>query len=267
MSQLLIGADPEIFFKRGGRNISAHTLLPGSKLSPYPVPFGALQVDGTAGEYNIEPAASEDEFVLHNNEVLATLKSMIDPDITLDISASVEYDDDYWKSLPDSVKVLGCDPDYNAYSRVANPKPDASDSLRTGAGHIHVGWTNGENPYDYSHFETCCLMAIQLDYWVGLVGTILDGDTRRKKKYGKAGAFRAKSYGMEYRVPSNWWLQDEGYMRLVYSNTKEAFDTMLGGICLWEEHKEAAQKIIDSDDTEAAVELCNKLAIPFWHLD
>jgi hypothetical protein len=264
---LLIGADPELFFKRNGVNISAHTLLPGSKAAPYPVPFGAVQVDGTAGEFNIDPAANEDEFVLHITEVMKALEQMCDADVELDISPVVEYPEDYWKSLPGSVKKLGCDPDYNAYTKDANPKPKEDDSLRTAAGHLHVGWGKDFNPFEYEHFETCCLLGVQLDYYVGLVCTILDADKKRKQKYGKAGAIRPKSYGMEYRVPSNWYLKDEGYMRLVYANTKAAFTSLQNGEVLLESLGEAARKIIDSDDHEGAVELCNKLAIPYWHLD
>jgi hypothetical protein len=265
--ELLIGADPELFFKRDGVNISAHTLLPGSKVAPYPVPFGAVQVDGTAGEFNIDPASTEDEFVLHISEVMKSLEQMIDADIKLDISPVVEYPAEYWNKLPGFVKKLGCDPDYNAYTKDANPKPKEEDSLRTAAGHLHVGWGKDFNPFEYDHFETCCLLGIQLDYWVGLVSTILDPDTKRKQKYGKAGALRPKPYGMEYRVPSNWWLQSEGYMRLIYSNAKSAFSTMQSGTVLFQDHGEAARKIIDSNDTDAAVELCNKLGIPFWTLD
>jgi hypothetical protein len=265
--ELLIGADPELFFKRAGVNISAHTLLPGSKAAPYPVPFGGVQVDGTAGEFNIDPAATEDEFVLHITEVMKSLEQMIDQDIHLDISPVVEYPAAYWDSLPGVVKKLGCEPDYNAYTREANPKPKEEDSLRTAAGHVHVGWGKDFNPFDYEHFETCCLLGVQMDYWVGLPSTIIDPDTKRKSKYGKAGAFRPKPYGMEWRVASNWWLQDEGYMRLVYSNTKQAFKTMQNGEVLWLSMGEAARKIIDSNDSDAAIELCNKLAIPYWHLD
>ena len=61
--QLLLGADPEAFvvLKDGGIPVSAHGLLPGTKDKPFPVEKGAVQVDGMAAEFNIEPAATEDE--------------------------------------------------------------------------------------------------------------------------------------------------------------------------------------------------------------
>lgn len=264
--ELLIGADPEIFFRKGGQLISAHTLLPGSKQAPYPVPFGAVQVDGTAGEFNIDPASTEDQFVLHISEVMRQLEDMLDTDVELLISASVDYPEDYMASLPGEAKKLGCDPDFDAYKMDANPKPDEATCMRTAAGHIHVGWGTGFNPHDSAHFETCCLMAKQMDFWCGLPSVILDSDTKRKLLYGKAGAFRPKPYGMEYRVCSNFWLKEEGLMRLIYSNTREAFETMKDGIVLAEEHGDVAQTIINSNDVEGAMFMCNKLGIPYWPL-
>jgi hypothetical protein len=189
---------------------------------------------------------------------------MLDPDVTLDIVPSRRYSEEYMTQLPGEAKKLGCEPDFNAYTRDANPKPDETTTLRTAAAHIHVGWGKDFNPHDMGHFEACCTMAIQMDYWIGLPSVIIDPDTERKQLYGKAGAFRPKPYGMEYRVASNWWLKSEGYMRLVYVNTQAAFRTLTDGINLGEEHGETARKIIDSNDRAAAEELCKKLDIPYW---
>jgi hypothetical protein len=60
---ILIGADPELFvFTRSGKPVSAHDLIPGTKYEPHEVGNGAVQVDGVAAEFNIDPAANEDEF-------------------------------------------------------------------------------------------------------------------------------------------------------------------------------------------------------------
>jgi hypothetical protein len=40
--------------------------------------------------------------------------------------------------------------------------------------------------------------------------------------YGKAGAVRAKSYGVEYRVLSNFWLKSEELMGEVYDRAVSA---------------------------------------------
>ena len=47
MTKLLLGADPEIFIKINGLNVSAHGLLAGTKEKPQKVSRGAVQIDGT----------------------------------------------------------------------------------------------------------------------------------------------------------------------------------------------------------------------------
>ena len=62
----LIGADPEVFVTdKNNQFVSAFNMVPGDKAKPYPVPFGAVQVDGMALEFNIEPASTRQEFI-HN---------------------------------------------------------------------------------------------------------------------------------------------------------------------------------------------------------
>ena len=53
---LLFGADPELFVRhKVTRQLtSAHTLIPGTKASPFSVPKGGIQVDGVAAKFNIE---------------------------------------------------------------------------------------------------------------------------------------------------------------------------------------------------------------------
>ena len=49
-----IGADPEVFVADSLTNtfVSAHDLVPGTKLEPFAVNKGAVQVDGMALEFN-----------------------------------------------------------------------------------------------------------------------------------------------------------------------------------------------------------------------
>ena len=62
-------------------NVSAHGLIPGTKYEPYPIPHGALQVDGTALEFNINPSSSYEEFNTNIDEVLKTMMAMLPKDL------------------------------------------------------------------------------------------------------------------------------------------------------------------------------------------
>src|SRR3546814_8173445 len=74
---LPIWCDPEIFMFKNGVPVSAHNAVPGTKYDPYKVKNGAVQVDGMALEFNIDPSHTEEEFVSSVQSVLATLKEMV----------------------------------------------------------------------------------------------------------------------------------------------------------------------------------------------
>ena len=67
--EILIGCDPEVFVKKDGLFKSAHGLIKGDKKNPFKIRSGAVQVDGMALEFNIDPAHNEDEFVFLVNDV------------------------------------------------------------------------------------------------------------------------------------------------------------------------------------------------------
>lgn len=231
---ILIGADPEIFVKKDGNLVSAHNLIPGTKAKPYKVDKGAVQVDGMALEFNINPASSEDEFVANINTVMGCLKGMV-PDHEFCIEPTAHFGKELIESQPEEARVLGCEPDYNAYTGMENPRPDAEFPFRTASGHVHIGWTKDMDPHDPEHFEACRMVTKQLDVMLGVPSLLWDRDKERRKLYGNFGAFRPKSYGCEYRVLSNLWLSNEMLTRFVYLNAHWAIDRLLKGRRYYEE--------------------------------
>lgn len=226
---LKIGCDPEFFVKKDGQLVSAYGLVEGTKHNPYPVPSGAVQVDGMALEYNIEPVSSALDFVKNNKAVLNRLRKMIPADYEFVYEPVAHFGSDYIQSRsPDEVE-LGCDPDYNAYTGEINPKPNKDMPFRTASGHIHIGWTENEDPLNPEHFEACQMLTKQLDYDLGFWARCWDTDTVRKSMYGGYGAFRPKPYGMEYRVLSNAWLQHPALMELVAAAALRATKNLLDG--------------------------------------
>ena len=198
-----VGADPEIFITKNGKPVSVHeTNLPGDKEAPHKTPVGAVQQDGLAAEFNIDPVSSTDFEAFNKNIVntIAMMRSMM-PGYNFAVKPVQEFPEEYLSNLPDKVLELGCDPDYCAYTLQPNPKPDGKVNFRTGAGHVHIGW-GADIPTDNpKHIEICAGFIKQLDRSVGMFMTFIDRDPRRRELYGKAGAFRPKSYGVEYRSP------------------------------------------------------------------
>lgn len=210
-----IGADPEIFMGINGAFISAHDKIPGDKLAPHKVNNGAVQVDGMALEFNIDPAKNYKEFSNNLNVVQKILKDMIGDYEFLNVS-SVYFDELFTKNIPSHNLMLGCQPDYNGWTMEETPMPDQSKLMRTAGGHVHIGGINAKDPYEFHHFGECGRLARILDETVGVYSILWDKDDERRSMYGQAGCFRPKKYGMEYRTLSNSWIFKESTVKFVY---------------------------------------------------
>lgn len=231
---ILIGTDPEIFVRDvEGRYVSGHDLIPGTKAQPFPVMGGAIQVDGTALEFNTNPASTAKEFKDNIASVIAELTKAfqsVRPDLVVTMTPTAVFDQAYFDTLPESAVELGCTPDYNAYTGEENVSPETSEPFRTGAGHIHLGWTKWENPHDEEHFETCRGLVRQLDTVLYPASLLWDSDDKRRTLYGKIGAFRPKSYGVEYRPMSNAYLRSEAVQEFVFETAMKATQDFFDGV-------------------------------------
>lgn len=211
MTRLTFGCDPEVFIrdKKNGKFISAHPFFPGTKDDPHPVEAGAVQVDGLALEFNINPAINEREFVGNVETVLRQLKEMVhkaSPDFEIVYSPTADFDPFDFMMLPFDPKVLGCDPDYDDDGNLKTPPEGMQDlPFRTAAGHMHIGWGTGKKADDPVHMDNCKIFAKSFKTVRGYVPNTAE-EWRRAKFYGAPGSFRPKSYGVELRSPSNWWL-------------------------------------------------------------
>jgi len=245
------GADPELFVKKDGIFQSGYGLIPGDKENPFPVERGAVQVDGMALEFNIDPTSEEEDFVLNLETVLSQLRLMV-PDYELVPSPVADFERAYLESQPEDAKALGCNPDYNGWTGQENTSPDASVSFRTGSGHIHIGWTKDADINSVEHQAQAYALVRQLDFYLGLPSVIYDEDTRRRELYGKAGACRIKPYGVEYRVLSNVWLKSQDMMRWVFRSANDGVAALVGGRCLEDTYGDI-QDIINTSDKDRAM--------------
>jgi len=207
--RFILGTDPETFLSLGGQFVSAHGLFPGTKKEPYKVDKGAIQVDGVALEFNIDPVDNMVDWNRNIETVLLQMKEMVqkvDKDMILKFEPIASFDKKYFDNIPIEAKILGCDPDFNFQGKM-NPAPKLQDvPLRTAAGHIHIGWTEGENPNSASHFEDARFISDKF-YRSGIFTPKLSSEQERLRYYGMYGSFRPKSYGVELRSPSNLWVE------------------------------------------------------------
>ena len=221
--EITVGADPEIFIGHGPEPVSAYGVVPGTKQEPFRVERGAVQVDGMATEFNIDPANTSEEFQLNLTTVMNQLKSMIGDCEFID-TASIDFSDEIIKTQPLEALLLGCEPDYNAYTLEENPTPVPPGNMRTAGGHIHIGGLPSDDPQSPQHLQTMSRLIKAMDECIGTYSIFWDRDDRRRSMYGMAGAMRPKSYGVEYRSLSNKWIFNENLVKFVYDGVARSLE-------------------------------------------
>jgi hypothetical protein len=209
--EIKFGFDPEVFFRNPttGQFVSVHNIVPGTKAEPHKIDDDiSVQVDGLSCEFNTRPTTDKAEAVKLLMKGLNIIENTYCKPNGLEmvITPVADFSKEYLDSLPDSVKELGCEPDYNAWTGKVNPRPDGAVTFRTGSGHIHIGFTEGEDTSNQDFINECCVITKELDFVVGFQSLAWDENFQRRDLYGKPGAFRPKPYGLEYRVLSNAFL-------------------------------------------------------------
>jgi len=194
-----LGCDPEFFFMRDGKVVPSTELIKkvrGASVIP----------DGFQGELNPqasfcrEIAATKIAQALEEARDIAGINKC-----TLDFSVGHTIDDETWKRTPILTKRFGCNPTENINKEKHRLVTGLREKYRCAGGHIHLG-------LDYivrNRKDTEKLIKV-MDILVGNTFVMLDRDpdnARRRKFYGRAGEFRNKPYGVEYRTLSNFWLK------------------------------------------------------------
>ena len=255
----LLGADPEVFLQKDGYFFSGFGMIKGDKRHPQKVDKGAVQVDGMALEFNIDPATCEEEFVNNVQAVMGTLQSMV-PEYQLTPTPTAHFTPEYMATQPDEALELGCEPDFCAYTGKANDKPDGNVCYRTGAGHVHIGITENKDIDDPIHKQMCDIIARELDVYLALPSLLFDEDTERRSLYGKAGCIRYKEYGLEYRVLSNKWLSSPELISWVYRSVATCLRNLSAGV-RHQDTLDNVEEIINNSDVEAAKAIIKQLGL------
>lgn len=248
-----VGADPEIFVTDGQLARSVIGKIGGTKVAPMPLPIGdgfAVQEDNVALEFNIPPSSSKAEFVANLKKATGFLEDSVYNmygwkfDKRSAISFALEELND------PRAFVFGCEPDYNAWTGRVNPRPRAEDKcLRSAGGHVHIGFDNPA--VDGRKLVRCC------DLRLGVPSVIMDEGQLRKQLYGKRGAYRPKSFGVEYRTLSNFWIFDDKLIEWVHNGVAKALEDALAGLPVEEDDK-LIKAAINNNDVKAARQLIDK---------
>lgn len=127
---ITIGADPEMFLVDTSNNeiICAKGIIPGKKNKPYtkglPKGFG-VEIDGILAEFNIPPCSDKTEYIDSIKFMKDWIRNYVknkNPNLDILCKSSTVVPD---RCIADpDVNQIGCDSDYNAYTREVNPQVD-----------------------------------------------------------------------------------------------------------------------------------------------
>ena len=254
VDNVTIGADIEVFLENNlGEIISAEGIIKGTKDEPFRFmdnnDYFGTSLDNVMAEFCIPPATNHKEFYDYIQHALGYINTSLPENVRTIAIPAAKINEKYLQT--DNAKLFGCDPDYNAWLMgYMNPIPEAKGNLRSCGGHIHIGYGT---PNDL--ISMCIIRA--MDIYVGLPSILQEPDNERKSLYGKAGAFRMKPYGVEYRTISNYYINSEQLTNWVFNNTLEAIAFVNAQKSVTEEEAHAIRTAINSNEKALAKTMCD----------
>lgn len=251
-----VGADIEVFLmhKDTKEIVSAEGMIQGSKDFPFVFeePFYATSLDNVMAEFCIPPATSPSEFYMSIQKALKYINKTIPKHLKAAAIPAAFLDSKYLQT--ENAMLFGCIPDFNAWTLQENPAASKGGTLRTCGGHVHIGY---EEPQE--HVNIALVKA--MDLFVGVPSILFEPSNPRKMMYGKAGSFRHKQYGVEYRTISNYYLESKSLTNWVFDNTVEAINFVNKGSELSTSDESEIVDCINQSDEGMAFYLVSKFDI------
>jgi Phage phiEco32-like COOH.NH2 ligase-type 2 len=216
-----IGSDIELFLrdKQTGEIVSAEGIAKGTKHEPYVFDpsskYFATSLDNVLYEFCIPPSRRLEEFVNNIKKSMSYVNATLPDRLCYAPIASARLAMHFLET--ENAQIFGCEPDYNAWTGNMNNAPSVNTSLRSAGFHVHVG-------FDDPNREEAEELVRAMDLLLGVPSVLIDPDKDRRNLYGRAGSFRPKPYGLEYRVLSSFFASSEELMAWVYESTIKAID-------------------------------------------
>lgn len=259
IKDVLIGADVEFFIRHTttGEIVSAEPYIKGTKDNPFVFDnnnkYFATSLDNVLAEICIPPARTKEEFYNYLRKSINYVNSTLPKDYCTVAQPAHFFNEKYLQT--ENAQTFGCEPDFNAYTGRENAAPASSDkTLRSGGGHIHIGYADPEESTNRTIIRA-------MDLFLSIPLVITEPDNKRKELYGKAGCYRPKKYGVEYRTISNYYCNSRKMIYWAYEATHAAIrwlneDNKIEGVL-----GDYVQKTINNNDKENALKLIDNFKL------
>lgn len=192
----------------------------------------SLYVDGASLELNVKPSSST-EVVIQNLRRTLRVAAQIArfTNYKLVVNPSIPINSQQIENGGVALTVFGCDPDESIYLDKVDPATiDAKLCFyRYFGGHLHSSKRNiarGDYNKILWYAKNIHHIVLAHDLLVGTSDVILSQEFNeeckiRRNVYGRAGRYRIQPYGgMEYRTPSNLWLNSPELARFMFNMVK-----------------------------------------------
>lgn len=237
---MLLGTDPEFFFRWKDGPVAAEKVLPENGLAAvhrqhnYQRRAHAIFVDGVQAELNTDAFSNRAALVNGMADAFATLRTHLkalnekaDP-VTASFTQAVEFDQKFLDNIAPKNREWLSQPSFNVYGLVPeNANVDPKTYLkRIAGGHLHFGLFQ---PFMSDYEDHRQQVVPLLDIFVGIPSVLMDRDPaaiERRRTYGLPGEYRLPSHGLEYRVLSNFWLRSPLLAQLVTGLSRLAFGVL-----------------------------------------
>lgn len=255
--EVTIGGDPEFFgINNDGYIVASQDIIKGeygAKERPLQLDGGSIHRDNVLMEITFDAAKTADQLVKNISSVMYQVECMLDTFSVKPLFVPSMYMEDE-QLMHFEAQTFGCSPDWDAYLGAINPAPDAmgAGNFRSAGGHVHAG-------FNFRDVGDQFLAGVSADVFVGLPSVLLDTDgiERKQRLYGKSGAMRPKPYGIEYRTPSNFWMQSEEMMRWMFNHMQAAIRYREEIIPFMRDYQDQVRSAIDTGNQEQAKGLLN----------
>lgn len=231
-----LGCDPEFFFVKDNK------LVPSTDVILADTP--EVIKDGFQGELNPRPNTCRESSGYRIANAICLAQRMAEKvGASVTFKQSFTVDDETWEKSPNEIKQFGCNPTKNIYEEDFERPDGQSVRFRSAGGHLHLELDRKQKKQVKNIIKV-------LDIVLGNTCVLIDRDpdnATRRKYYGRAGEHRLKPYGLEYRVPSNFWLRNYVLWSMVTGVARNAIGIVESGL-----YKEL-YKVIDIDDVRKAI--------------
>lgn len=224
-----IGADPELFVQnKEGKVVPICGMIGGTKEAPLVVnnlveaAYGvertttrtgdvfrrgdyAIQEDNVMLEFNVPAYMDHSHFQIAISKIIGVLETQVLPkhEVTIKYDVMSSFKPEEIEKFPQAF-AIGCMPDLDAYADEGKRERIPFNAGNFGfhrfcGGHLHIQYNHNAVPrHVFAQF---------MDIMVELPFMRFDRQKMRRKFYGQPGLYREKPYGIEYRTPSNFWVE------------------------------------------------------------